>query len=109
MEAGLSALLCRQDFFREMARGKSDRRQRQRDEAVGFVDKNPKKLIAEQGSPPPVIHRHTEKIMPADAGSSPISLRASLDILERLDKIAVAIERPRSLGLSARPAGYLAD
>ena len=34
--------------------------------------------------------------MPDDVGSTPISIRVPLDVLEKLDKIASAIDRPRS-------------
>jgi predicted transcriptional regulator len=34
--------------------------------------------------------------VPDDAGSASISLRVPADILEKLDRIAAAIERPRS-------------
>ncbi len=47
--------------------------------------------------------------MPDDVGSNPISLRVPLDLLEKLDKIAAAIERPRSWVCLRALRQYLAD
>ena len=47
--------------------------------------------------------------MPDDVGSNPISLRVPLDLLEKLDKIAIAIDRPRSWVFLRALRQYLVD
>ena len=47
--------------------------------------------------------------MPGDTNATPISLRVPADIIERLDKIAVALERPRSWVILRAIKLYLAD
>ncbi|HYP38612.1 MAG TPA: ribbon-helix-helix protein, CopG family [Stellaceae bacterium] len=47
--------------------------------------------------------------MPDDVGSTPISIRVPLDVLEKLDKIASAIDRPRSWICLRALRQYLAD
>ena len=47
--------------------------------------------------------------MPDGAGSSPISLRVPLDVLEQLDQIASAIDRPRSWIFLRALRKYLAE
>src|ERR1700730_10398584 len=47
--------------------------------------------------------------MPDDAGSAPISIRVPADVLEKLDRIAAAIDRPRSWVCLRAFRRYLAD
>jgi predicted transcriptional regulator len=47
--------------------------------------------------------------MPDGAGSTPISLRVPLDVLEQLDQIASAIDRPRSWIFLRALRKYLAE
>jgi predicted transcriptional regulator len=47
--------------------------------------------------------------MPDDAGSAPISIRVPADVLEKLDQIAAAIDRPRSWVCLRAIRRYLAD
>jgi len=47
--------------------------------------------------------------MPDDAGSAPISIRVPADVLEKLDRIAAAIDRPRSWVCLRAIRRYLAD
>jgi predicted transcriptional regulator len=47
--------------------------------------------------------------LPDDVGSTPISIRVPLDVLEKLDKIASAIDRPRSWICLRALRQYLAD
>ena len=47
--------------------------------------------------------------MPDDGGSTPISVRVPMDLLEKLDKIAAAIDRPRSWVCLRALRQYLAD
>ena len=47
--------------------------------------------------------------MPDDGGSTPISVRVPMDLLEKLDKIAAAIDRPRSWVCLRAFRQYLAD
>jgi predicted transcriptional regulator len=48
-------------------------------------------------------------MMPDDTGSMPISLRVPADVLEKLDHIAAATERPRSWVILRAIREYLAD
>ncbi len=47
--------------------------------------------------------------MPDDGGSTPISVRVPVDLLEKLDKIAAAIDRPRSWVCLRALRQYLSD
>ena len=47
--------------------------------------------------------------MPDDGGSTPISVRVPMDLLGKLDKIAAAIDRPRSWVCLRALRQYLAD
>jgi predicted transcriptional regulator len=51
----------------------------------------------------------TEALMPDGATSMPISLRVPADVIETLDKIAAALERPRSWVMLRAIRQYLAD
>ena len=47
--------------------------------------------------------------MPEGAGSIPVSLRVPADLIETLDKIAAALERPRSWVMLRALRQYIAD
>ena len=47
--------------------------------------------------------------MPDDVGSASISLRIPVDVLQKLDRIAAAVERPRSWVCLRALRQYLAD
>jgi len=47
--------------------------------------------------------------MPEGTGSMPVSLRVPADLIETLDKIATALERPRSWVMLRALRQYIAD